>query len=325
MTCRFSGLVRWLGAVSVVSSGDIILTLTELRYIVAVAQVRNFRRAAEKSFISQPALSLAIQKLEEELGVQIFERGKNVVSVTPVGAQIVEQAQRALEEVGHIREIAKQGNDQLVGTLRVGIIYSVGPYLLPALIPTLKKLAPKMPLEVEENITSNLDTLLRNGKLDVIIIALPFGDAGILTQPLYDELFEVVVGNDHAWASRRSIKAQELSAEKVLLLDSGHCFSNQVAEACPELNRKGAEIQQGTSLETIRNMVASGLGITVLPASANSARYRSRLLKVIPFANPAPSRCIALAWRKSFARGQAIEVLAQAISQAKITGVKLLR
>jgi LysR family hydrogen peroxide-inducible transcriptional activator len=307
------------------SPGDIILTLTELRYIVAVAQERNFRRAAEKSFISQPALSLAIQKLEEELGVQIFERGKNEVSVTPVGAQIVEQAQRALEEVGHIREIAKQGNDQLVGTLRVGIIYSVGPYLLPDLIPTLKKLAPKMPLEVEENITSNLDTLLRNGKLDVIIIALPFGDAGILTQPLYDELFEVVVGNDHAWASRRSIKAHELSAEKVLLLDSGHCFSNQVAEACPELNRKGAEIQQGTSLETIRNMVASGLGITVLPASANSARYRSRLLKVIPFANPAPSRRIALAWRKSFARGQAIEVLAQAIAQAKITGVKLLR
>jgi LysR family hydrogen peroxide-inducible transcriptional activator len=307
------------------SSGGIILTLTELRYVIAVAQERNFRRAAEKSFISQPALSLAIQKLEEELGVQIFERGKNEVSVTPVGAQIVEQAQRALEEVGHIREIAKQGNDQLAGTLRVGIIYSVGPYLLPDLIPALKRLAPKMPLEVEENITSNLDTLLRNGKLDVIIIALPFGDAGILTQPLYDELFEVVVGNDHAWASRRSIKAQELSAEKVLLLNSGHCFSNQVAEACPELNRKGAEIQQGTSLETIRNMVASGLGITVLPASANSARYRSRLLKVIPFANPAPSRRIALAWRKSFARGQVIEVLAQAIAQAKISGIKLLR
>ncbi len=301
------------------------MTLTELRYVIAVAQERNFRRAAEKSFISQPALSLAIQKLEEELGVQFFERGKNEVSITPLGAQIVEQAQRTLEAAARIREIARQGNDQLAGTLHVGIIYSVGPYLLPDLIPALKKLAPKMPLEVEENITANLDSLLRNGKLDVIIIALPFGDAGILTQPLYDEPFEVVVGNDHHWVNRRSIKAQELSAEKVLLLDSGHCFSNQVAEACPELNRKGAEIQQGTSLETIRNMVASGLGITVLPASANSAHYRSRLLKVIPFANPAPSRRIALAWRKSFARGQAIEVLAQAIAQAKITGVKLLR
>jgi len=301
------------------------MTLNELRYIVAVAQERNFRRAAEKSFISQPALSLAIQKLEEELGLKIFERGKNNISVTPVGAEIVGQAQRTLEEAERIREIARQGKDHLAGTLRLGIIYSVGPYLLPDLVPVLKKLAPDMPLEIEENITANLDTLLRNGKLDVIIIALPFGDSGIVTQAVYDEPFEVVVDNEHRWANRRSIRAQELSAEKVLLLDSGHCFSNQVAEACPELNRKGADIQQGTSFETIRNMVASGLGITVLPASANSARYRNKLLKVIPFANPAPSRRIALAWRKSFARGQAIEVLAQAIAQAKISGIKLLR
>lgn len=297
------------------------MTLNELRFIVAVAQQRNFRRAAEKSFISQPALSLAIQKLEEELGVKIFERGKSEVSVTPIGTRIVEQAQRVLEEAQHLREIARQGSDQLVGTLRVGIIYSVGPYLLPEMVPALRKLAPQMTLEVEENITANLDALLRNGKLDVIIVALPYGDAGILTQPLYDEPFEVVVGKDHHWVGRRSIKAQELSAEKVLLLDSGHCFSNQVAEACPELNRKGAEIQQGTSLETIRNMVASGLGITVMPASANSARYRNRLLTVIPFSKPAPARRIALAWRKSFARTQAVEVLAQAITQAKIAGI----
>ena len=301
------------------------MTLNELRYIVAVAQERNFRRAAEKSFISQPALSLAIQKLEEELGLKIFERGKNNISITPIGTEIVGQAQRTLEEAERIREIARQGKDHLAGTLHLGIIYSVGPYLLPDLVPALRKLAPDMPLEIEENITANLDTLLRNGKLDVIIIALPFGDSGIVTQAVYDEPFEVVVGNDHHWANRRSIKAQELSSEKVLLLDSGHCFSNQVAEACPELNRKGAETQQGTSLETIRNMVASGLGITVLPASANSARYRNKLLKVIPFTNPAPSRRIALAWRKSFARGQAIEVLAQAIAQAKISGIKLLR
>jgi len=301
------------------------MTLNELRYIVAVAQERNFRRAAEKSFISQPALSLAIQKLEEELGLKIFERGKNNISVTPVGMEIVGQAQRTLEEAERIREIARQGKDQLAGTLRLGIIYSVGPYLLPDLVPALRKLAPDMPLEIEENITANLDTLLRNGKLDVIVIALPFGDSGIVTQAVYDEPFEVVVGNDHHWANRRSIKAQELSSEKVLLLDSGHCFSNQVAEACPELNRKGADIQQGTSFETIRNMVASGLGITVLPASANSTRYRNKLLKVIPFTNPAPSRRIALAWRKSFARGQAIEGLAQAIAQAKISGIKLLR
>jgi len=300
------------------------MTLNELRYIVAVAQERNFRRAAEKSFISQPALSLAIQKLEDELGIKIFERGKSEVSVTPVGSEIIEQAQRALEEIGQIREIARQGKDQLASTLRLGIIYSVGPYLLPELVPALKKLAPEMTLEIEENITANLDTLLRNGKLDVIIIALPFGDAGILTRPVYDEAFEVVVNNTHGWAGRRSVKPQELAAEKVLLLDSGHCFSNQVAEACPDLERKGADIQHGTSLETIRNMVASGLGITVLPASANSARYRSPLLKIIPFTKPAPSRRIALAWRKSFARTQVIEVLAKAIGKTGINGVKLL-
>jgi LysR family transcriptional regulator, hydrogen peroxide-inducible genes activator len=300
------------------------MTLNELRYIVAVAQERNFRRAAEKAFISQPALSLAIQKLEEELGVRIFERGKNEVTVTPVGSGIVEQAQRALEEVGRIRELARQGEDQLAGTLRLGIIYSVGPYLLPDLVPALKKLAPDMTLEIEENITANLDTLLRNGRLDVIVIALPFGDGGILTRPLYDEPFEVVVSREHRWANRRSIRAPELATEKVLLLDSGHCFSNQVAEACPELERRGADIQHGTSLETIRNMVASGLGITVLPASANSARYRNPLVKLIPFTKPVPSRRIALAWRKSFAGTRTIEVLAQAIGQTRITGIRHL-
>jgi LysR family hydrogen peroxide-inducible transcriptional activator len=300
------------------------MTLNELRFIVAVAQERNFRRAAEKAFISQPALSLAIQKLEDELGLKIFERGKNDVTLTPVGTAIVEQAQRVLEEAELIREIATQGKNQLVAPLRIGIIYSVGPYLLPDLIPALKKIAPQMALDVEENITANLETQLRNGKLDVIIIALPFGDTGILTRPLYDEPFEIVVSNEHHWADRRSIKASELADEKVLLLDSGHCFSNQVAEACPDLSRKGTDIQHGTSLETIRNMVASGLGITVLPASANNARYRSRLLNVIPFAKPIPSRRIALAWRKSFARTQAIDALAQAVAQAKITGIQHL-
>ncbi|MBK9161622.1 MAG: hydrogen peroxide-inducible genes activator [Nitrosomonadales bacterium] len=296
------------------------MTLNELRFIVAVAQELNFRRAAQKAFISQPALSLAIRKLEDELGLKIFERGKSEVTVTPAGAAIVEQAQRVLEEAERIREIAAQGRNQLDVPLRVGVIHSVGPYLLPDLIPALKKLAPQMALEVEENITANLEAQLRNGKLDAILIALPFGDASILTRPLYDESFEVVVSSDHRWAARRSIKPAELADEKVLLLDSGHCYSNQVAEACPD-SRKSSDMQHGTSLETIRNMVASGLGITVLPASANSVRYRSKLLSVIPFAKPVPSRRIALAWRKSYARTQAVEALARAIAQARVTGI----
>ena len=298
------------------------MTLNELRYIVAVSQERNFRRAAERVFISQPALSLAIQKLEEELGVQIFERSRTSVSMTPVGELIVAQTQRALEEIAQIKEIASQGKDQLVGTLSLGAIYTVGPYLLPSLIPLLKRKAPQMPLEMEENLTANLEQLLANGRLDVIIIALPFNRPSIATLPLYDEDFNVVVPMDHPWAKKKRIKTAELATEKVLLLNSGHCFSNQVREACTELNSELGETQQGNSLETIRNMVASGLGITVLPVSANSGKYRSQLTREIPFATPAPARRIALAWRKSFARMQAIEVLAEAIIEARLPGTR---
>lgn len=301
------------------------MTLNELRYIVAVAQEGNFRRAAERVFVSQPALSLAIQKLEEELGVQIFERSRTAVSMTPTGELIVAQAQRALEEVAQIREIASQGKDQLVGTLRLGVIYTVGPYLLPALIPILKRKAPQMPLEMEENLTANLEVQLINGRLDAIIIALPFGGPGIATLPLYDEDFNVVVPLDHPWAKKKHIKTAELGNEKVLLLSSGHCFSNQVREACSELNSSTDSTQQGNSLETIRNMVASGLGITVLPVTANSEKYRSKLTREIPFAPPAPARRIALAWRKGFARKQAVEALALAVIDTQLKGTRPIK
>ncbi len=300
------------------------MNLNELRYLVAVAQERSFRRAAERCFISQPALSLAIQKLEDELSVRLLERSKTEVTVTPIGERVIEQAQRALEEIGRIKDIARQGQDQLVGPLSLGVIYTVGPYLLPALIPVLRRRAPGMPLAVEENLTENLEVLLRNGKLDVALIALPFDAPGIITQPLYDEAFEVVLPAEHPWASRSSIKAKELSKERVLLLNAGHCFSNQVTEACPELAARGGQIQQGNSLETIRNMVASGLGITVLPCSANMTKFRSPLLKAVPFATPSPSRRIALAWRRSFFRGEAVEALAQAIRGLNIPCLTML-
>jgi LysR family hydrogen peroxide-inducible transcriptional activator len=294
------------------------MTLTELRYIVAVAQERNFRRAAQRVFVSQPALSLAVQKLEQELGVQLFERNKNEVAVTETGGQIIAQAQRVLEECARIKKIAHGGANQLAGRLKVGVIFSVAPYLMPDLIPLLKTKAPDMPLEIEENLTANLEVMLDNGWLDVIIIALPFGGPGIATRPLYDEPFAVLVPSDHRWANRRRIKAEELAQENVLLLNSGHCFSNQVMEACPEIARGGGRIMQGNSLETVRNMVASGLGITVLPASASRGKYGSELTCAIPFSRPAPSRRIALAWRKSFVREQAIAALAEAIAQIPI-------
>ncbi|MES1982505.1 MAG: hydrogen peroxide-inducible genes activator [Pseudomonadota bacterium] len=298
------------------------MTLNELRYIIAVSQQLNFRRAAEQVFVSQPALSLAIQKLEEELGVQIFERSRTGVSITAMGELIVAQAQLVLEETARIKVIASQGRNQLRGALKIGAIYTVGPYLLPALIPILKRRAPEMPLDVEENLTANLQELLLRGQLDVIVIALPFAVPGIAIRPLYDEDFDVLVPADHIWAKKKNIHASELASEKMLMLNSGHCFSNQIAEACPELNRRGAEPAHGNSLETIRNMVASGLGITVLPASANSAKYRSPLTRAIPFSVPAPSRRIALAWRKSFVREEAIDVLGEAIIEAKVDGTQ---
>ncbi len=301
------------------------MNLSELRYIVAVAQERNFRRAAERCFVSQPALSTAVQKLEDELGVQIFERTRTEVSLTSIGRRLVEQAQRTLEEVERMKTMAREGRDQLIGPLRLGVIHTIGPYVLPDLIPALSARAPEMPLEVEESTTAQLEINLKNGLVDVVLLALPFNIPGIDTLPLYDEVFEVVVSSKHRWARKRAVQAQDLGEERVLLLHSGHCFSNQVAEACPEMSRvPGSGSAPGNSLETIRNMVASGTGVTVLPASANSERYRSALLTVIPFTDPAPSRRIALAWRKSFGREKAIETLAGALRALDLPGTTVL-
>ena len=300
------------------------MTLVELKFLIAVAQERNFRRAAEKCFVTQPALSLGIKKLEQELKVIIFERGRTDVTVTEIGAQIVEQASRVLEEAARIKQLAELGKNQLKGTLKLGLIHSVGPYLLPEIIPILRKTAPEMPLEVEENLTANLENQLKNGVIDVAIIALPFNVAGLQYRALYDEEFDVVVPIHHHWAMRKNIKPEELLDEKVLLLNSGHCFSNQVTQACPELSRKG-EILQGNSLETIRNMVASNLGITVLPCSATAKRYNNPLIKVIPFVAPAPTRRIAIAWRKSFVRLEVVEKIAEAIKAINSDYMKIVR
>jgi LysR family hydrogen peroxide-inducible transcriptional activator len=299
------------------------MTLNELRFVVALAKARNFRKAAEVCFVSQPALSLAVKKLEDELGVLLFERNRNDVTMTVIGELVVEQATRAIEEANRVKEIARQGNNQLVGALKLGVIYSIGPYLLPEIIPYLRHSAPEMPLIVEENLTINLETQLRNGVIDVAIIALPFDIPGIKTLPLYEEEFVVVVPITHDWAKRDSINPEELADEKILLLNSGHCFSNQVMQACPRLSRNG-EILQGNSLDTIRNMVASNLGLTVLPASATMARYQNPLIKVVPFTKPAPKRQVALAWRKSYGREKAVEEIAKSIRQLEMFSNSLL-
>jgi LysR family transcriptional regulator, hydrogen peroxide-inducible genes activator len=295
------------------------MTLTELRYVVALAQERHFGRAAQKCFVTQPTLSLALAKLEDELGVRLFERNKNEVLVTSTGAEIVEQARRVLDEVGKIQSLAKGSKDQLSGALRLGIIPTIGPYLLPELVPNLRKRAPSMPLMIEENFTGSLVPMLRDGEIDVAIIALPFTVAGVRTRPLYEEPFSVVVPEGHAWAKRKHVRPEELAGVNLLVLNAGHCFRAQVLEACPgQSNTANPEGKSGSSLETIRNMVASGLGVSVLPATALQPRYGNKLVKEIPFAQPVPSRKVAIAWRASFSRPQAVEAVAEAILDVKL-------
>ena len=293
------------------------MTLNELRYIVAVAQERSFGRAAVKCFVSQPALSVAIQKLEEELGAPLFERGKNEVTATPVGARVVEQAQKVLEEAARIRELAQAGRNQLVGTLKLGVIYTIAPYLLPDLIPALHERAPQMPLEIEENLTEHLESALKSGRIDAAIIALPFNPPGVVTEFLYEEPFQVVVPLGHKWAKRKSIAPDELPSEHTILLNVGHCFRDQVLDSCPELNRSDTQVTRTNSLETVRNMVASGLGVSVLPRDALTPKYHSQLVVPVPFTRPTPSRRVALAYRKSFPRPAAIAAIRDAVLEAR--------
>jgi LysR family hydrogen peroxide-inducible transcriptional activator len=307
------------------------MTLTELRYIVAVARERHFGRAAEACFVSQPTLSVAIKKLEDELGVLLFERRTNDVTATVVGERIVAQAQRVLEEAARVKELAKSGRDPLAGALRVGVIYTISPYLLPALVPQLLRDAPEMPLLLNENYTVRLLELLKNGEIDVAILALPLPDTGLAIQPVYDEPFTIAVPAGHPWARRKAVPSEDLKKENMLLLGAGHCFRDQVLEVCPELSRfsSGAEgIQktfEGSSLETIRHMVASGLGITVLPATSVPTKTpRGSLIAYVPFKPPVPDRRVVLAWRKSFTRPAAIEALRQGILKCPLAGVSKL-
>jgi LysR family transcriptional regulator, hydrogen peroxide-inducible genes activator len=305
------------------------MTLTELRYIVAVARERHFGRAAEACFVSQPTLSVAVKKLEEELGVTLFERGPGEVTVTPGGTRIVEQAQRVLEEASRIREIAAAGRDPLAGSLRLGAIYTIGPYLLPKLIPFLRKAAPTMQLLIQENFTHRLVESLKSGEVDVILIALPFDEPAIETRAVYDEPFMVAVPKGHAWETRKRVTSDELTRESLLLLGEGHCFRDQVLDICTVVRAKDrsslSRTVEGGSLETIRQMVAGGVGITVLPATSVTGNpMPSDLIRILPFAKPVPSRRVALAWRKSFPRPEAIEVLRKSILACNLPQVEKL-
>lgn len=296
------------------------MTLTELRYILALRDTGHFGKAAEKCCVSQPTLSVAIKKLEDELGVSLFERNRGHVKSTPIGEQIIGQAHVVLQQADRIRDIADQGRDPLGTPLSLGAIHTVGPYLYPRCIPTLRREAPHMPLYIEENFTGVLREKLRSGNLDVIVIALPFTEPEVVTQPLYEEPFVVLLPSDHPLARKTHINNSDLENENVLLLGEGHCFREQVMEACPGLRKNVTQDQrllqsvvEGSSLETLKHMVVSKLGITILPKSAAQvAPYGKGVLCTRPFDKP-PCRTVALAWRASFPRHQAIDVVSRSI------------
>ena len=305
------------------------MTLTELKYIVAVAREKHFGRAAEACFISQPTLSVAVKKLEDELDVKIFERGANEVSATPLGEQIVRQAQQVIEQAAAIREIAKRGKDPVSGALRLGIIYTIGPYLLPDLVRAAIERVPQMPLMLQENFTARLLEMLRTGELDCAIMAEPFPDTGLAVAPLYDEPFMVAVPTAHALARRKSITTEELKLETMLLLGTGHCFRDHVLEVCPEYARFSSDAEgirksfEGSSLETIKYMVASGMGITVVPRLSVPKETQAHI-KYIKFSGAAPTRRVVLAWRRTFPRYEAIAALRNAIYACALPGVARL-
>lgn len=304
------------------------MTLTDLRYIVALSQERHFGRAAEKCHVSQPTLSVAVKKLEEQLGIILFERSAADVKITEIGRQIIAQAENVLREANQIRDIAETGKDPLAGPLRIGVIYTIGPYLLPSLIPQLTQRAPRMPLVIQENYTAKLADSLKRGEIDVAIIALPFDEPGIVVQQVYDEPFRVVLPASHAWASSKEISAERLQEEPLLLLGAGNCFREQVLEACP-LCGHGTGLQktlEGSSLETIRHMVATGLGITVLPSTAaDPLADTQNLVAIRHFSKPEPSRRVALAWRVTYPRTKVIDLLRAAILDSHPPGVTVLR
>jgi len=337
-------------SLGVEKSHNKLMTLTELKYIVAVAREKHFGKGADACHVSQPTLSVAIKKLEEELQVKLFERNASEITVTPLGEEIVRQAQSVLEQADNIREIAKRGKDPLAGALRLGIIYTIGPYLLPDLVRQTIARTPQMPLILQENFTVKLLEELRTGEIDCVILAEPFPDTNLAIAPLYDEPFMAAVPSGHPLAARGSVSAEELKKETMLLLGTGHCFRDHVLEVCPEFARFSSSTDgirksfEGSSLETIKHMVAAGMGITLVPrlsvprqaldeapAGKKSARSKSAVaaeqpsfIKYLPFEGHVPTRRVVLAWRRSFTRYEAIAALRNAIYACELPGVTRL-
>ncbi len=300
------------------------MTLSELRYIVAVAKELHFGRAAERCFVSQPTLSVAVKKLEEELEVTLFERHQHEVAITEIGQQIVSQAEIILNEANNLKEIAAQNKGELSGELKLGIIYTIGPYLLPRLIPAINLGDTELTLIIEEDFTDNLAGKLKSGEIDIAILARPFDLSGISTDVLYKEPFMVALPKGHILSKKKKLNPDDLNEDTMLLLKAGNCFREQVVRLCPSCIGpldKDLQIQkslESSSIETIRQMVAAGVGITILPAlSCSNHSGLDNMLEFRPFNKPVPYREIIIAYRKSFPRMQAVNYIKETVEACK--------
>ena len=292
------------------------LKLKDLRYLVAVADLRHFGRAAARCFVSQPTLSAQLKKLETSLGVQLIERAPNNVSLTPSGEEIVARARRILEASDEVVTLARSQRDPLAGRLRVALLPTIGPYLLPRVAPAIRKSLPRLQLHLYEYQTGPMLEKLRAGELDVGILALPVELTGLEAHELYREPFTVALPEHHRLAGEDTIRVADLKGETLLLLEDGHCLRDQALEVCGRVGVRDQQDFRATSLETLRQMVATGAGVTLLPELAVRGAYRNAKGVVMrPFARPVPLRHVGALWRKSSARRTAIEALCRLISE----------
>jgi LysR family transcriptional regulator, hydrogen peroxide-inducible genes activator len=290
------------------------MNLKDLKYLVALADTGHFGKAAERTFVSQPTLSAQLKKLEEYLGVKLVERQPKNVQLTEVGKQIVVRARRMLDESDEIVALARSNTDPFAGKLKVALIPTIGPYLLPRVMQKIRKGLPHLGLMLYEYQTEALLKRLRDGEVDLGIMALPALADGVETRELYEENFTVALPNNHPLASKATIKVQDLKSHTLLLLEDGHCLRDQALEVCSRVDVKEAEDFRATSLETLRQMVVAGLGITLLPEMAVESPFGSqRGLTIKQFAKPAPSRAVGAVWRKTTTRAAAISAVCDVI------------
>jgi LysR family hydrogen peroxide-inducible transcriptional activator len=298
------------------------LKLKDLRYLVAVADTRHFGQAAARCFVSQPTLSAQIKKLEEYLGVQLLERHPRRIALTDAGTQVVARARRIIEASDEIVALAETRRDPLAGRLRMALLPTIGPYLLPLVATRIRRKLPRLDLLLYEYQTGPMLDHLHAGDIDVGILALPVSSEGLAERRLFEEPFMLAVPEQHELARRRNVKAADLNGETLLLLEDGHCLREQALDICARTDAQEKQDFRATSLETLRQMVASGGGITLLPQLASTGAYgNARGVVTIPFAHPAPVRNIGALWRRTSARGAAIDAVCDVIAETALKQV----